>query len=190
MGWRVSFYRADKENPVIVKQDVYDGETYNDITINGEQIMYDQGTDVWCELSHNNEDFKKEIKCLQEDQDRDFFSITKEGFKMIILEYRQKVINTIKKQIEVHKNPALKDTYEYWGYDGDLLKTMEDELYTWEWSWLRDEGGRGYENIELDKPKSQFGISGSWKYKYAIFDMIEVYKYFDWDNYTMVVYGG
>ena len=107
----------------------------------------------------------------------------------MILEYRQKVINTIKKQIEVYKNPALKDTFEYWRYDGDLLKTMEDELYTWEWSWLRDDGGRGYENIELDKPKSRFGISGSWKYKYAIFDMIEVYKYFDWDNYTMVVYG-
>ena len=32
-------------------------------------------------------------------------------------------------------------------------------------------------------------LVGSWKYKYAIFDMIEVYKYFDWDNYTMVVYG-
>ena len=189
MGWRVSFYKADKNNPVIVKQEVDDGETYNDITINGEEIMYDQATDVWCELSHGNEDFKKEIKCLQEDSDRDFFSITKEGFKMMILEYRQKVINTIKKQIEVYKNPALKDTFEYWRYDGDLLKTMEDELYTWEWSWLRDDGGRGYENIELDKPKSRFGISGSWKYKYAIFDMIEVYKYFDWDNYTMVVYG-
>ena len=77
--------------------------------------MYDQGTDVWCELSHSNEDFKKEIKCLQEDQDRDFFSITKEGFKMMILEYRQKVINTIKKQIEVHRNPALKHTIEYYG---------------------------------------------------------------------------
>lgn len=190
MGWRVSFYRADKDNPVIVKQEVDDGETYNDITINGEQIMYDQATDIWCELSYRNDEFKKEIKCLQEDSDRDYYSITKQGFKMIILAYRDKVISILKKQIEVHKNPALKDTSEYWGYDGDLLKTMEDELYTWETSWSRDEGGRGYENIELDAPKSQFGISGSWKYKYAIFDMIEVYKYFDWDNYTMVVYGG
>ena len=56
MGWRVSFYKADKNNPVIVKQEVDDGETYNDITINGEEIMYDQATDVWCELSHGNED--------------------------------------------------------------------------------------------------------------------------------------
>lgn len=33
-------------------------------------------------------------------------------------------------------------------------------------------------------------LSGSWKYKYSIFDMIHVYKHFDWDNFTMVVYGG
>ena len=77
MGWRVSFYRADKENPIIIEHD--DNDDYDVVKINGEQIMYDQGTDVWCELSHSNEDFKKEIKCLQEDTDRDFFSITKES---------------------------------------------------------------------------------------------------------------
>lgn len=190
MGWRVSFYKADKDKPVIITRAVDDGETYNDIKINGEQIMYDQGTNVWCDLSHCNDEFKKEIKCLQEDSDRDFFSITKEGFKMIILAYREKVIDMLKKQIDVHKNPNLKDTEDYWGFDGNILRSMEDELKTWELSWVREDGSNWYENIELNKPKGEFGISGSWKYKYAIFDMIEVYKYFDWDNYTMVVYGG
>ena len=33
-------------------------------------------------------------------------------------------------------------------------------------------------------------VSGSWKYKYAIFDMIFIYKTFDWESYLMVVYGG
>ena len=129
------FFIEQIKNPVI-KQVVDDGEIYNDITINGEQIMYDQGTDVWCELSHNNEDFKKEIKCLQEDPDRDFFSITKEGFKMMILEYDKKLLILIKNKLRYIKIPALKDTSEYWGYDGDILKTMEDELYTWE-SWFK-----------------------------------------------------
>jgi hypothetical protein len=45
-------------------------------------------------------------------------------------------------------------------------------------------------NINLAKDKDTFGISDSWMYKYAIFDMIEIYKYFDWENYLMVVYGG
>ena len=75
--------------------------------------------------------------------------------------------------------------------DGNILRCMEEELHTWEWSYLNeDDGDRRYENICLYKSKDEFGISSSWQYKYAIFDMIEVYKYFDWDNYTMVVYGG
>ena len=193
MGWRVSLYKADKENPVTIEHivDKYNKMEYDTAEINGEQLMYDQGTDIWLDLKHNNEDFKKEIKCLADNPDQDFYSITKEGFKMIILAYRDKVINYYKKQIEVYKNPKLKDTRDYWRYDGNILSCMEEELHTWEWSYLNDaDGDRRYENICLCKSKDEFGISGSWQYKYAIFDMIEVYKYFDWDNYTMVVYGG
>ena len=192
MGWRVSLYKADKENPVTIEHivDKYNKMEYDTAEINGEQLMYDQGTDVWIDLKHNNEDFKKEIKCLADNPDQDFYSITKEGFKMIILAYREKAITYLKKQIEVYKNPELKDCADYWRYDGDLLKVVEQELHTWEWSYPTDDGDRRYENICLHKSKDEFGISGSWTYQYAIFDMIEVYKYFDWDNYTMVVYGG
>lgn len=192
MGWRVSLYKADKENPVTIEHivDKYNKMEYDTAEINGEQLMYDQGTDVWLDLKHNNEDFKKEIKCLADDPDQDFYSITKEGFKMIILAYREKAITYLKKQIEVYKNPELKDRADYWRYDGDLLKVVEQELHTWEWSYPTDDGDRRYENICLHKSKDEFGISGSWTYQYAIFDLIEVYKYFDWDNYTMVVYGG
>ena len=192
MGWRVSLYKADKENPVTIEHivDKYNKMEYDTAEINGEQLMYDQGTDVWLDLKHNNEDFKKEIKCLADNPDQDFYSITKEGFKMIILAYREKAITYLKKQIEVYKNPELKDRADYWRYDGDLLKVVEQELHTWEWSYPTDDGDRRYENICLHKSKDEFGISGSWTYQYAIFDLIELYKYFDWDNYTMVVYGG
>lgn len=192
MGWRVSLYKADKENPVTIEHivDKYNKMEYDTAEINGEQLMYDQGTDVWLDLKHNNEDFKKEIKCLADNPDQDFYSITKEGFKMIILAYREKAITYLKKQIEVYKNPELKDGADYWRYDGDLLKVVEQELHTWEWSYPTDDGDRRYENICLHKSKDEFGISGSWTYQYAIFDLIELYKYFDWDNYTMVVYGG
>lgn len=188
MGWRVSWYKADKENPITVKYDEVEG--YDMVTINGKRIMYDQGTDVWCDLSLKNEEFKNEIKCLHEDPDCDYFSITKEGFKMIILEYRKKVIENLKKLIEVHKNPKLKDKSDYWRIDGNILRIMEEELHTWEFNYPTDDGDIRYENICLHKSKDEFGISSSWTYKYAIFDMIEVYKYFDWKNYTMVVYGG
>ena len=42
-------------------------------------------------------------------------------------------------------------------------------------------------NIDLSDRKL---VSGSWIYKYAIFDMIFIYKTFDWENDLMVVYGG
>ena len=191
MGWRVSFYRANKENPVTIEH-IVDGEMeYDTATINDKkEVLYDQGTDIWIELKTNNEDFKKEIKCLADNPDEDYYSITKDGFKMIILAYRDRVIDYLKKQIEIYKNPELKETRDFRRYDGDILRVMEDELHTWEWSYPSDDGDRRYENICLHKSKDEFGISSSWQYKYAIFDMIEVYKYFDWDNYTMVVYGG
>ena len=82
MGWRVSWYQADKENPVTVEQidDEWSGKTYETGKINGEMIMNNQGTDMWIDLKSNNEDFKKEIKCLTNDTDQDFYSITKKGF--------------------------------------------------------------------------------------------------------------
>ena len=43
MGWRVSWYKADKENPILLKQE----EDYLDIIINGELLLNDQGTNVW-----------------------------------------------------------------------------------------------------------------------------------------------
>ena len=192
MGWRVSWYKADKENPVTVEliEDEWNGKTFETATINGEMIMNNQGTEMWSNLKLNNEDFKKEIKCLANDPDQDFYSITKEGFKMVILAYRDRIIENIKKQIEVHKNPELKESRGYWWYDGNILREMEEELQLWEWSYPSDDGDVRYENICLHKSKDEFGISSSWRYKYAIFDMIEVYKYFDWENYTMVVYGG
>ena len=63
MGWRVSWYQADKENPVIVEEnDEGDGVLYSTGKINGKQVMNNQGTDIWIELKTNNEDFKKEIE--------------------------------------------------------------------------------------------------------------------------------
>ena len=59
MGWKVRWYKANKEKPVILTKD---DEGYDCITINGEEIMYEQGTDVWCDLSYNNDELKKDLK--------------------------------------------------------------------------------------------------------------------------------
>ena len=38
--------------------------------------------------------------------------------------------------------------------------------------------------------KNPYLVSGSWRYRNAIFDMVHIYKVFDWDNHTMLVFGG
>ena len=64
---------------------------------------------------------------------------------------------------------------------------VKGEIREWESSYKDNDGGTHYFNIELEKENL---VSGSWLYKFAIFDMIHVYKTFDWNKYTMVVYGG
>ena len=182
MGWRVSWYKADKENPLIIKTDE-DG--YEEISVNGVEVANNQGTDMWIKL-RSTEEYAKEIKCLHDDPDRDFYSITKEGFKQIILFYRQTIIDYMKASVELFENPELKESSKHWRTT-DLLEMVKGEIREWESSYKDNDGGTHYFNIELEKENL---VSGSWLYKFAIFDMIHVYKTFDWNKYTMVVYGG
>ena len=117
MSWRVNWYRANKSEPLIITHEVgNNGDAWDDVEINGECICCNSGTEFWKNLKYNNEDFRKEIKCLYDHPDCDY-----------------------------------------------------------------------YFNIDLSDRKL---VSGSWMYKYAIFDMIFIYKTFDWENDLMVVYGG
>ena len=133
------------------------------------------------ERCENTDDFKKEIKCLHEDEDCDYYSITKEGFKMIILEYRRRVIDYMKASLNLYNHPEEKDSDSL-----NLVSEWEHEIREWESEFIEN-GETNYFNIDLSDRNM---VSGSWKYKFAIFDMIFIYKTFDWENDLMVVYGG
>lgn len=185
MGWRVSYYKADKNEPLIFTNEE-DGSV--DVKINGEAVANNQGTEFWLQLK-KNEDFQKKIKCLHEHPDCDYYSITKEGFKQIILAYRRRIIDYHKDAIENEENPELLNSVHNWQRMKDTPKTLlENELIEWEFEYKDKNGVMHYSCIDLSDNINL--LSGSWKYKYAIFDMIHVYKHFDWDNFTMVVYGG
>ena len=77
MGWRIDFYKANKNEPLILTTEE-DG--YVSAEVNGERILDDIATDVWCELKRQ-EKFQKEIVCLYEHPDCDYYSITKKGFE-------------------------------------------------------------------------------------------------------------
>lgn len=182
MDWRTSWYKADKNEPLTLTVD----NGYTCPEINGEIVASNMGTEFCQNLKYNDPDFQKEIKCLFEDEDCDYYSITKEGFKRIILAYRDRIIKYQKQALENEENPELTKDWNRCSYTPKTL--IESELREWEGSYLGDNDERCYFAIDL-KDNSPL-VSGSWKYKYAIFDMIFVYKTFDWDNYIMVVYGG
>jgi hypothetical protein len=190
MSWRVSFFKADKKNPVMLLKNPDDDNVY-DYKVMGECISYDTATDLWC-LLKDNEEFQKEIHCfLYGFDDIDVYSITKEGFKMIILEARKQIIEYMRTVLELDENPELAESGDYkYCRKPTPRQLVEEDLREWEESYTSEKGTTSFFNIELDVPKDKFGISSSWKYKYGIFDLIEIYKYFDWDNYTMIVYGG
>ena len=176
MGWRIDFYKANENEPLILTTEE-DG--YVSVKVNGERILDDIATDVWCELKQE-EEFRKEIVCLHEHPDCDFYSITKKGFEMIILECRKKIINWMKCIIKAENNEKHK---------GCLMGEWEMELRRWESEWENPKQERlSYSEIDLSNNK--WKVSGSWSYKYGIFDLIHVYKIFDWENDMMVVYGG
>ena len=88
MSFRIDFYKADKNEPLILTTEE-DG--YVSAEVNGERILDDTATNVWCELKQQ-EEFRKEIRCLHKHPDCDYYSITKKGFEMIILEFRKKLL--------------------------------------------------------------------------------------------------
>ena len=54
MGWRVNWYKADKNEPLIITHEVgkYDDE-WNDVKINGKCICWNNGTEFWQNLKYN-----------------------------------------------------------------------------------------------------------------------------------------
>lgn len=176
MGWRIDFYKANKNEPLILTPED-DGSM--SAKVNGERILDDTATDVWCELKQQ-EEFQKEIVCLREHPDSDFYSITKKGFEMVILECRKKIINWMKLKIKGENDGKHK---------GCLMGEWEMELRRWESEW-ENPGQERLSYSEIDLSNNKWKVSGSWSYKYGIFDLIHVYKIFDWENDMMVVYGG
>ena len=88
MSWRVSFYRANKEQPLIIKQTDEDG--YEDVDINGEEIINNEGTQVWQDMSEeerNNHDLFVDLR--PDDEDWDIFLVTKKGLELFIRKYEK-----------------------------------------------------------------------------------------------------
>lgn len=114
--------------------------------------------------------------------DYGFALLTKDDFKAVIETYRQKIVNWFESLLDPDKcqitsNKLSKEERKRleWEYE------IKDKLEIWSGKYL------GVLPIDLDESRKR--IAESWSYEYAIFELVRVYKVFDWENDDLVLVG-
>lgn len=111
------------------------------------------------------------------EDEHDFYIIDKSFLKHIIEHYQEKIkiyyINLVGNEvfdIKSFKNAPDERVLEWYNHCTDL-----------KFEWINDFA------IDLNEENKQ--ITGSWKYEYSIFELVKIYKCFDWENNVVIYYG-
>lgn len=114
--------------------------------------------------------------------DYGFAFLTKEDFKAIIEAYRQKVVNWFESLLDVDDRICFskKLTKEQYQFE-NLKRKVQDKIDSWSGKYF------GISPIDLDESNAR--ITGDWSYEYAIFELVRLYKTFDWENDDLVLLG-
>lgn len=115
-------------------------------------------------------------------EDYGFALLTKDDFKAVIEAYRQKIVdwfesllNPDKSQITFNKLSQKERKHLEWEYE------IRDKLDYW--------SGKYFGILPIDLDESRERITGDWSYEYAIFELVRLYKIFDWENDDLVLVG-
>lgn len=49
--------------------------------------------------------------------------------------------------------------------------------------------GKYFDILPIDLDENRERITGDWSYEYAIFELVRLYKVFDWENNELVLVG-
>lgn len=114
--------------------------------------------------------------------DYGFALLTKDDFKSIIEFYRQKIISWFKSLLEIKDSSKFTAEFTKEQYQFEILKReVQDKIDAWSGKYV------GISPIDLDDDKEQ--ITDDWSYEYAIFELVRLYKAFDWENNDLVLIG-
>lgn len=177
MGYRVRLGQIPKE----VKEKVV-GKTYKEVVeifgttaiyreLEGYEQLYEIGKYV--DYSEGREPFFDFD--VYEEVESEFDILTKEGLAIIIDKYRIGIADYYKEMHEkmLSLTPA-------------VIREVQNHFrsYTQEWDDSYD-----IKPYYLDEEKSDGEISSSWKSEYAIFNLVYIYRTFDWDK-NYLIYSG
>lgn len=114
--------------------------------------------------------------------DYGFALLTKDDFKAVIEAYRQKIIDWLKSLLDPDFDSIIPSELSKEERRHILIDHgIQDKMDSWSGKYF------GISPIDLDENKGR--ITGDWSYEYAIFELVRVYKSFDWKNDDLVLVG-
>lgn len=196
MGYRHYFYKFPKTEIAEIKKcktnddfcdwaeskgyevERYDGEKPYCAVFNLGKEIYEFGKYVdWAfDMQIRNESIfvTKELK----ERYNDYAPVicTQDDFLFVITCYKQKIINYYKSLFELDEiDKAHKITVEE-----KCKRHVKSQLNEWE---------NPFGICPIDTNLSKPFINSSWLYEYGIFELVRVYKTFDWENNSLVLLG-
>ena len=148
-------------------------------------IQFYDFQDVVFEFGKNFE-FSRELQkiskqlfpnCETLQSDCEPYIVNEDGLKAVIKEYENYIINYYKKliqYIENDKNPKETKLVKAYNCITDNFSNIYSEYFD-----------IGFVNLNKDDSK----LTNSWLYEHAIFNLVYIYKTFDWKNYDLIFYG-
>lgn len=111
-----------------------------------------------------------ELKDMYEDYG--FALLTKDDFKAIIDYYRQRIFNWFDSLLHPEEEENQLE---------NLKQEMKHKLDEW--------SGKNFGILPFDLDENKEAITTSWYCEYAIFELVRLYKAFDWENDNLVLIG-
>lgn len=199
MGYRHYLYAVPKEQVAEIQacktaKDLTEFAKRHDYSYDkddGWLSLYKVGKEVYELGKHSEIGFKLESErpsvftsdeLKERYSDEGFALLTKNDFKSVIEFYRQKIIDWFKSLLEIKDSSKFTAEYTKEQYQFEMLKReVQDKIDSWSGKYF------GISPIDLNDDKER--ITGDWSYEYAIFELVRVYKIFDWENNELVLVG-
>lgn len=115
-------------------------------------------------------------------EDYGFALLTKDDFKAVIEAYRQKIVNWFQSLLDPEDDPLIPSKLSKEERRRALIDNeIKDKIDNWSGKYF------GISPIDLDESRER--ITGDWSYEYAIFELVRLYKIFDWENDDLILVG-
>jgi len=141
------------------------------------ETIYDFGKDVdWAHKLQKNENIfsSNELKEAYAEE-HDTFVCSQTDFLAVIDVYKEKIINYYEKLLAENK-----EAFHTSDIGQKCKAHVRNQLYEWK---------NAFDSSPVNTDLSVNTITGSWLYEYAIFELVRLYKTFDWENDALLFLG-